>query len=147
MAAIPYANDPYLALVGRLAYAVAYLEWAVLGDIDRVPGVPAGLSVADLAGKTTGQISRLINDTLPSVSDPKTQVWLTKSAEVLESAAEIRNHVLHACPGTASDGSQMLYRWLPSTAFWITEDDPEVAIRNVEDSLTDLNTLRLPLPT
>lgn len=55
---IPFPEDEHLALIGRLAYAVTYLEGAAICDLLRHAAVlPAELSVEALAGKGTGEIA------------------------------------------------------------------------------------------
>jgi hypothetical protein len=112
---IPYPDDAegdeYLRLVGRLVYAVGYLEWGVLGDLARhATVVPSALSVAELAGQTTGTIAERIRQQVSAVTDPAVAAWLRAGSEHLDRAAKIRNPVLHARPTTVGD-AQRLHRW------------------------------------
>jgi hypothetical protein len=59
---MPLQSD--LALIGKLVYCVGYMEWMVLGDLASIPGLPADLTVGELAGLTTGQIVRRIRVTI-----------------------------------------------------------------------------------
>jgi hypothetical protein len=94
---VPYPEDEYLLLVGKLAYAVTYLEGMILFDLpDQAHHLPPTVSLAQLAEKTTGQIAKSITQSLVDVPDPKVNAWLDQAAKCLDRAAKIRNAVLHA---------------------------------------------------
>src|SRR3712207_2966772 len=107
---IPYPENAYLAELGRSIYALAYLEWGLLGDLPHLQGLPPAISVQALAGKTTAVIAQTIRSNLASVSDPKVSEWLQAHAEALDALAPRRNGVVHARPATIG-GKQRLNRW------------------------------------
>lgn len=108
-------DDDYLASLGRFVYAVALMEWTVLGLLPSIPGLPERLRLEALAGETTGGIGRRLADVdlLAEVADPKVRDWLSLFGAHFQVVAERRNAVLHARPA-AIDGKPRLYRWLPS---------------------------------
>lgn len=125
--AVALPDDEYLLRLGKVAYAVSYVEWTVLGDLyglrDRLP---ANLTVQHLAGKTTGSIAKALRDALPEIADPEVHEFIEASAEVLADLSTRRNQVLHARPATTEDGRQRLLRYRPlpdglEEMFWIDD--------------------------
>lgn len=140
-----YPDDPYLAQVGRLAYAVSGLEWSVLGDLSGHAAVlPPALSVGALAGKSTGRIADTIKRHLNDVRDKDVQAWLREGANALDAVSDIRNHVLHARPATIN-GQQRLYRWREANdAFPITDQWLDCELDRIEAWSEKLSALRVP---
>lgn len=108
---IALPDDEYLRLIGSAAYKVGYLEWIPLGDLTRLAEhLPKGLTVAALAGKTTGQIASALTKASPSIADEPTRRYLAVAGELLAKASAARNDLLHARPATTDEG-QRLDRW------------------------------------
>lgn len=120
-------GDDYLKALGELAYAVASIEWTLLGDLDRLSGqLPPEMTAKNLAGRTTGAIATRFQKALPRITDVRTHHYIKTGMEALRRASTIRNHVLHARPATVGD-RQVLYRWViderhGAHAFPITEE-------------------------
>ncbi|MFH8374721.1 hypothetical protein ACH4A7_14470 [Streptomyces cyaneofuscatus] len=140
------AEDSYFIRIGRLSYLVTYLEWAVLGDLPHIPGLPPELDVRKLAGMTTGRLGQTLQSKkiLQQVSDADTQDWLRRSGELLEITARDRNSVLQARPATV-DGKQMLYRWHPegNQVFAVDEAWLEAAEQGIRDAIRELSERRV----
>lgn len=134
---IPFPPDAYLAEVGRIVYAVGYLEWGILGGLLGLQArlAPADLTAEALAGSTTKSIARAIEREAPHVPDPAVRAWLEESARWLLEVSDIRNAALGARPATI-DGEQRLYRWRRIggrvDAFPITDEWLSDAIARVE---------------
>jgi hypothetical protein len=146
MRVIPYPNEAYLVRLGKLAYAVGYLEWAMLGDLPHINGLPATLDISKLVGRTTTKIGEALcgSGTLDAVEDRNVREWLRTGGEALKEAAPDRNQVLHARPATFGDGQQRLYRWEPRRheAFWITDDVLDEIIDRMYERLRAIDRLR-----
>src|SRR3954470_8706568 len=72
-----YPDNAYLTKIGTLAYAVARLEWLVLGDLTgQADRLPQYLTVTRLAGLTTGQIAKLVSEGSVQVDDSAASEWL-----------------------------------------------------------------------
>jgi len=146
---IPYPDDSYLAEIGRVIYALAYLEWGALGDLSHLPGLPPALSVENLAGKTTATVALEIRANLAAVADPGVAAWLLAHADALEALAPRRNGVVHARPATI-DGQQRLNRWAKRSgmveAYPITDDLLGHLVDDIEAAVTATGGLRPRLP-
>ncbi|MFI8192792.1 hypothetical protein ACIF8T_29155 [Streptomyces sp. NPDC085946] len=140
------AEDDYLIRIGRYSYLVTYLEWQVLGDLPRIPGLPAELDLRKLIGMTTGRLARTFKSeaVLNQVSDASTRDWLRRSGELLAITARDRNAVLHARPATL-DGKQVLYRWHPDGNEIFAVDDAwlEAAEQRLRDAIGELSGMRV----
>jgi hypothetical protein len=110
----PFPEDEYVLAIGKLAYAVSYLEWGVLGDLPHISGLPQELSLERLAGLSTGQIAKRLKEpaVLAKVIDVRLREWLSLAGDILAAASSVRNSILHARPATIG-GHQRLYRWDP----------------------------------
>ena len=141
-----YPEDKYLAKVGQLAYAVSHLEWLILGDLSRHPDLPASLTVANRAGRTTGGIAAYVRRAASDVAQHEVRDWLLVGARRLEQAAAIRNHLLHARPATV-DGKQRLHRWRlqkeVTDAFTISDDWLDEQLRTIEWMHFEVDALRM----
>ena len=148
MSRIPFPEEPYVALLGQVAYAVSYVEWLLLGDLGRLPDLPEQLSVDKLAGHTTARIAREVDARLSEVSHPDVRRFLEVCAQALHTLAPLRNHILHARPATI-EGVQRLNRWrrLPDgsvEAFPIDEATLSWILDQVDQALSDIYRVRLP---
>jgi hypothetical protein len=134
--------------LGRLCYAVAYLEWTILGYLSRFPRLPAELQVEQLAGETTGRIGRRLTDPslLANVSDPQVRAWPKAGGDHLIAAATLRNSVLHARPATI-DGQPRLYRSDPRRQETFAVSDGLLAelLREIQDRIHDMASRRVRL--
>jgi hypothetical protein len=143
---VAFSEDEYLLALGRLCYAVSYLEWSVLGDLPRISGLPQELQLRNLAGHSTGTIGRRFSDPaiLGKVDAPDVRSWLETAGEHLTAVAKRRNSVLHARPATI-DGKQRLHRWSPDhdEVFTITEELLEEILADITDRLRDLTSRRI----
>ena len=98
MPRIPFPEEPYVALLGQVAYAVSYVEWLLLGDLGRLPDLPEQLSVDktrrphDRPDRQGGRRSS------SEVSHPDVRRFLEVCAQALHTLAPLRNHILHARP-------------------------------------------------
>jgi hypothetical protein len=142
--AVPFPEDDYVRALGRLCYAVSYLEWSVLGDLPRVPGLPAELRLSELAGKTTGQIGGSLKRHLARVPDPAVRGWLEAAGDHLVAVAKLRNSVLHARPATVQS-HQRLHRWDPSRGETLTITDAHLAklLQDIDGRIRDMSGRRI----
>lgn len=130
--ALPEAD--YLTRIGQIAYQVSSMEWAILGDLTALtPALPADLTVASLAGKTTASIAASLRAAARTISVDAVREYIDAAATALEDVGPRRNHLLHARPATI-DGAQRLYRWraAPGDQFPISLDwlDEQIAAIN-----------------
>lgn len=140
-------GDAYLQRIGELAYGVSSLEWTLLGDLHRLSAhLPTDLTVANLAGRTTGGIAQRLRAAVPSVAHGATALYLSTGADALAEVSEIRNAVLHARPATI-DGQQRLYRWRsrPSEAYAITDEWLDENLRRIAELSRAVRAVRPPL--
>jgi hypothetical protein len=143
---IPYPDDAYISLVGRLAYAVTYLEGLVVNDLYRLRHhLPAELTLEKLAGEPTGVIGKLVTRHAQEASHPVVVAWLDAAGPILSKAAKIRNPVLHARPATTPDNKQQLFRWHPREQFPITAERLRQGIAEIERVIHELSDYRPPL--
>jgi hypothetical protein len=139
-----YPDDEYLTKIGRLAYLVSYVEWAVLGDLPRL-SLPDPLNARALMDGTTGTIAGRIERSLPLVTDPAVAAWLAEAVKTLREVSRIRNDMLHARPATIDGEPRLLrYRADPHYSFTVTDQWLEDAEAQVGVALRRLNSLRLP---
>ena len=145
---ISFPNESYMRALAETMYAVAYLEWALLGDLSRLTNPPDELSVEGLSRATMGQVSAAVRRAARDSVDPAETAWLAAAADALEAVVDKRNQVVHAHPATV-DGEQMLYRWATATptkpheAVAITKPDL-VALRDLAfEHLGRMNAVRL----
>ena len=143
---IPYPEDEYVIAIGKLAYAVSYLEWAILGDLPHISGLPPQIGIEALTGKTTGGIADVIGSraVLAQVSDPVIQNWLSEASTHLKAVSQARNGILHARPATIN-GRQRLNRWDPSRGetFAVEIDRINGLLEDIYARLSALNAIRL----
>ena len=124
--ALPEAD--YLTRIGQLAYQVSSLEWAILGDLAALsPALPTNLTVANLAGKTSGAIATSLHTAARAITVDAVRDYVSAAATALDDVSTWRNHLLHARPATI-DGAQRLYRWrttpgdqFPISVGWLDE--------------------------
>jgi hypothetical protein len=118
----------YLIRIGQIAYQASSIEWAILGDLTALsPALPAGLTVAKLASKTTGAIAASLRTAAVAITVDAVRDYVEAAATALDDVSTRRNHLLHARPATI-DGKQRLYRWrstpgnqFPITVAWLDE--------------------------
>jgi hypothetical protein len=143
---LPFPGVKYLVALGRVAYAVAYLEWAVLGDLALIPGLPPELQLDALEGLTSHSIGRKLTDPklLDLVSDPRVREWLEAGGRHLTAVATKRNSVLHARPATV-DGRQRLTRLdrRREEIFTITDELLDELLRDIAQRVRDIDNSRV----
>jgi hypothetical protein len=148
---IPLPDDVYLALIGQVAYAHAYLEWSLLGDLGRPEierHLPDELKRSTLSPKPAGGIVNACTHS-EKIEDADVRRFVEEAAHALDLVTETRNDLLHAHPATV-DGEQMLYRYVdgtdkkPHKAMAITQSWLEAAVARIDDSLDRLNRARIP---
>jgi hypothetical protein len=144
---VPYPDDEYVLLLGKLSYSVSYFEWMVLGDLPHISHLPEEFRLEKLAGLSTGQIANAFKNkkALASMPDVRTREWITAASAHLEAIAEARNTILHARPATSSAGLQRLNRWdvKRKQTFMIETHMLEGIIADIDDRIRDMNGRRL----
>lgn len=131
---MPTPPPGYLEKVGELAYAVADLEWAIVGD-GRV--AMAGIDQVELLGLSTGQIGRKLQAAAVDLAArPRIQLFVATSADALIDVADRRNAVLHARPYRSPEGEMLLLRLRRGKdgepeRFWITFEHLDEQLRAV----------------
>lgn len=120
---MPTPSTKYLEKVGEFVYAVANLEWEIVGD-GRL--AMASIDQVDLLGSSTGQIARKLRAAIAGLgARPHTQHFISVAADALDDIAPRRNAVLHARPYRNDDGESLLLRLRRGAdgepeRFWIT---------------------------
>lgn len=141
--ALPEAN--YLTRIGQIAYQVSSMEWTILGDLTALaPALPTDLTVARLAGKTTGSIAESLRAAGQTITLDAVREYIAAAATALEDVGPRRNHLLHARPATI-DGAQRLYRWrrVPGDQFPISLGWLDEQIAAIDDAAEAMSTYRL----
>lgn len=102
---VPVEEKDLLAL-GRAAYTFARLEWQAVWCMEKLsPGY-----VGKLSKKTAGTIAIDLTDAVAALTDVNLQSALNGPANEFKRLVADRNGILHGKPGTAPDGSQLLFR-------------------------------------
>lgn len=111
MSQLPYPEDDYLRELGRLAYAVQYLEGGIY-DLLQVLEISMPKGFDALEGRSTGQLAHDFAGArvAPGPRAVAIQAWVDEMALQLGRIAPLRNGVLHARPATSPDGQQRLHR-------------------------------------
>ena len=147
MSSIPFPDEQYLVLVGRLAYSASYAEGLILFDLPHLPGLPPELSTTSLESRTTGQIADHIEHHLDRIDNRDVAIYLEACSEGLRRIRDLRNDLLHARPATTVDGLQRLLRRLrDGEPFWITDEWIESSIELLDQHLSEMKATRYPLP-
>lgn len=135
-----YPDDAYLTDLGRFLYAVATLEWYLLGDMPR-----SGESeeLAARAGDPTGVLAMRLRELAERYDDPEWAAYFRTGARLLGEVSGVRNAIVHARPATI-DGEQRLHRWSPTRepAFTISADHLAASIAAVEEAIRELLAIR-----
>ena len=141
-------ESEYLQRVGEVAYAASYLEWTLLGDLNRLSDrLPDDFSLDALEQKTMGRISSMTKQAAEQCGDPEIRCYLETTARALDVVKNVRNDVLHAHPATMSpDGKQRLYRLgANGRRFWIDDEWLDRKMEEVDQAIKDVNAVRPPL--
>jgi hypothetical protein len=107
-------DDAYLLALGRAAYTFARLEWQVVWCLEKLkPGYIRKLGRKEAAGRptTAGGIAKDFQQAVRAHPDAALKAKLEPPAEVFINLAKERNSFLHAIPGTAPDGTQLVFRY------------------------------------
>ena len=100
------ANEKDLLALGRAAFVFAQLEWQVVWCLEKLkPNY-----VRRLGRKTAGNIANDFQNAVSALTDAKLQTALAPSATEFKRLVDHRNAIMHGKPGTAPDGSQLLFR-------------------------------------
>lgn len=137
----------YLQRIGEVAYAASYLEWTLLGDLNRLSDrLPDDFSLDALEQKTMGRISSMTKQAAEQCGDPEIRRYLETTARALDVVKNVRNDVLHAHPATmSSDGTQHLYRLgANGRRFWIDDEWLDRKMEEVDQAINDVNSVRPP---
>jgi hypothetical protein len=140
---IPFPDQEYVARLGRLAYAIGYLEWSILGALPDLASVlPASVRLENIVGETTWSIGQRLAEA--TVEDPALRAWLTKGGAALKEISRRRNAVLHARPATDDAGRQRLYRWHPrrDQIFWITDEYLDELVEDIYELTRSIDSMR-----
>ena len=137
----------YLQRVGEMAYAASYLEWTLLGDLNRLSDrLPDDFSLDALEQKTMGCISSMTKQAAEYCTNPEIRCYLETTARALDVIKGVRNDVLHARPATMSPGEkQRLYRaGANGQRFWIDDEWLDRKLDEVDQAIKGVNAVRPP---
>lgn len=128
----------YAAAIGVAMFAFASLEWTAVRCCERI----AKGSIDALADRTAGRVADTLVHLARTLPSPDAQAALAKAAGDFEFLVGTRNNLVHARPGTASDGTPALFRdgdqWLLSelaavaAAFTACQQALEQALRGID---------------
>jgi hypothetical protein len=96
----------YASALGLAVYCFASLEWNAVWCCERIQ---AG-GVEDLSDRTAGRVADTLVHLFGTLDQSEEQVELGSSATDFRSLVGTRNNLVHAKPGTASDGEQAHFR-------------------------------------
>lgn len=104
----------YAAAIGTALFAFATLEWTAVRCCEKLePG-----SIDALADRTAGRVADTLVHLARTLATSPAQARLAKAAGDFEFLVGTRNNLVHARPGSASDGTPALFRdgdqWLLS---------------------------------
>jgi hypothetical protein len=138
-----WPEDDYLMQLGKVVYAIASIEGLLILDLPRMENSVAGLSVEELAGKTTTEIGKRLVDLAPSIGEQGWRAYLTRGGEALLDLGPKRNSVLHARPATI-EGHRRLHRWRinPTEIMPISSDYLSELLNEIDTHHQALNRLR-----
>ena len=146
----PLPEREYLVRIGEVAYAVAYLEWMILGDLHRLaPRLPPELLLSRLEPKMTSEIALEVKAAAKAEGvDEETRRYLIEVYKALFKAAAFRSDVLHARPATHPEQGQRLNRaetrnrQTTGQRFWIDDAWFDVAIAEMNNALSAVTRVR-----
>ena len=147
-ASVALPESEYLQRVGEVAYAASYLEWTLLGDLNRLSDrLSDDFSLDALEQKTLGRIFSMTKQAAAQCGDSEMRCYLEATARALDVVKNVRNDVLHARPATMSpDRKQRLYRLgANGRRFWIDDEWLDRKMEEVDQAIKDVNTVRPPL--
>ncbi len=98
--------DEYIASLGRAVYAFSLLEWNIIWCLERM--VPS--DIGSVSRKMSMQISKKFSRISQKILDSNLRDQCITVSTEFELLVKKRNALLHAKPGTATDGSQLLFR-------------------------------------
>jgi hypothetical protein len=99
--------DPeYTAALGLAVYAFALLEWNAVWCCEKLkPGI-----IDDLDDRTAGRVADTLLSLVKHLPGSWDQSDLLAQATRFQALTRTRNNLLHARPGTSSDGNHRLFR-------------------------------------
>lgn len=99
-------HPDYASALGLAVYCFASLEWNAVWCCERIePG-----SIDALEERTAGRVADTLVHLVERLGPSENHVKLHAAADDFRNLVATRNNLVHAKPGTASDGSQGLFR-------------------------------------
>ena len=145
MTRIPYPADRYLLELGRLTYAVQYLEGQIY-DLAHVPELTMRVGIDEMEGYSMSRLSTEFRSATvaPGPRQAAVHAWVDEMAEQLDKVARARNGILHARPTTV-DGKQRLHRRNLRLGEHFTVDEEKLAevIQIVEEAIMATSSKRV----
>ncbi|WBL18778.1 hypothetical protein [Citricoccus sp. NR2] len=145
-------EQDYLARIGEIAYTVSYLEWTILGDLQRLEGqLPNDFVLSRLEPMMTSQIASAVKSASKVTAEDAVKDYLVAVYNALFVAADLRNDVLHARPATHPDQGQRLNRAevrdrkTTGKRFWIDNEWLDTAITELNEQLSAVSQVRPPV--
>jgi transcriptional regulator with XRE-family HTH domain len=127
------AEPAYVSSLGLAVFAFARLEWAAVWCCERIAPNSINNALPRMAGDLADRLITLAA-TLPPSSE---QIEICEAAAEFKDLVRTRNALLHAKPGSTTDGAQQLFRdGLPWTVDMI--DDAADAFTACNDRLVVL---------
>lgn len=108
-------SPEYLSAIGIAMFCFAELEWNAVWCCERIK---TG-SLSELSKETAGGIAKTLIAITATLAASPDKERLSGLATRFSDLVETRNAILHAEPGTETDGAQRLFRndipWTPDT--------------------------------
>lgn len=96
----------YTSALGLAIYCFASLEWNAVWCCERIePG-----SIETLQDRTAGRVADTLLHLVKRIGGSEEQLELQSAAADFRFLVGTRNNLVHAKPGTATDGAQALFR-------------------------------------
>jgi hypothetical protein len=102
------AEPAYVSALGLAIFAFARLEWAAVCCCERIQ--PNSIHGLPKKRKTAGGIAKKLIELAAGLPASPEQIDLRAAAAEFEGLALRRNDLLHAQPGSTTDGAQRVFR-------------------------------------
>jgi hypothetical protein len=96
----------YTSAIGLAVYAFARLEWDAVWCCERI----SPNSINKLADRTAGGVANKLIELAGTLAASPQRIKLVQASAEFKELVETRNKLVHAKPGTDSDGGQRLFR-------------------------------------
>jgi hypothetical protein len=145
---ITYPPESYLLLLGKVDYALSYLDSLIFGDL-------RAHKVVDIDSASRMEMGKQIPFLSNIKKDPAHFAlvgYVTAAENALSSVLADRNSFVHASAATDSGGDSVKYRWAiakgikPHEALELDEVWLRRFCHNIEGAITTLSALRVPIP-